>query len=74
MLPDVASSSTWPGPEQPAALAVLDHRERGAILHRAAGVVELELRVDLDPGLRLEGLETDERRIADSGSGGRSRV
>ncbi len=57
-----------------AALTVLDHREGGAVLDGAAGVMQLELRVNLDPRLGLKGLEADERRITDSESGGCSRM
>src|SRR4030095_16602110 len=53
---------------------VLDHATRGAVLHRAAGVREFELQVNLDVGgLWRDALELEERRIADGvGDGGQA--
>src|SRR5262249_13343874 len=48
-----------------ALLGVADDPERGAILHRAAGIQELRLAEDLAAGLAAHALEADERRIAD---------
>ena len=47
-------------------LAIQDHIERGAILHRAAGIEKLGLAVDFDPRqIARDPLHPDERRIAD---------
>jgi hypothetical protein len=46
-------------------LALENHRERGAVLDRSAGILRLELRVDLDAWPRLEAAQADEWRPAD---------
>jgi hypothetical protein len=51
--------------ERPSALAVEDHRERGAILDGSARIARLELGVELDAGLGFEPAQSDERRPPD---------
>ena len=53
------------GLERAAALGVLDDEERGAILHRSAGIEELGLAEDLAAGLLRQAREPDQRRVAD---------
>ena len=64
VLPEVASTTVWPGLSSAAALGVLDDAEREAILHRAAGVGRLELDVHLDVRGR-EPVDADDRRAPD---------
>ncbi len=49
----------------PVALGGLDHREADPVLHRAAGVEELELREDPRAARRRQAVEPDDRRAAD---------
>src|SRR6185369_3670103 len=54
--------------EAPLLDRLLHHPERGPVLHRSAGVGELELGVDLDRGrLAHDPVEPHERRVADGG-------
>ena len=55
--------------ERARALAVEDHRQRGAILDRSPRVLRLELRIDLDARSRLEPSQADERRAPDQRRG-----
>ena len=65
--------------EAPVREGVLHHPQRGAVLHGAAGVRELELGVDLDRGrLARHAREAHERRVADGlddrGAAGANRI
>src|SRR5439155_25278821 len=46
-------------------LCVLDHRKCDPILDRAGRILALQLRVELDPGLRGKSWELDERGASD---------
>ena len=67
MLPLVASMSVLSVREQPAALAVEDHRQRRPVLHAAAGVVPLGLGEDLHVAAAAAScrFERQQRRVAD---------
>ena len=66
VLPDVASRITLPGVELPGGDPFLDHPQRRPILHRAAGVLPLGLRVQLDARqVALDPAQANERRVAD---------
>src|SRR6185369_11082891 len=70
-------SERWPGAaarvldngrirlEKPVALGALDHRERHAVLHRAARIQMLQLDPDLDAVRRHEAAQPHEGRVAD---------
>ena len=64
MLPAVASIRVPPGFEAAVALGRLDHRERDAILDRAAGILVLELE-EQAAGAGIELPHLDHRRVAD---------
>ena len=65
VLPDVGSSRVAPGVEPAVLLRLLDHRQGDAVLHRATGVLALELDQDAHVGVGAERGDLDERRVAD---------
>ena len=64
MLPAVASTISAPGLMLPVALGGLDHRQRDAVLDRAAGVLVLELE-EQPAGAGVEAAYLDQRGVAD---------
>ena len=65
VLPDEGSIRVAPGTSSPLRLGVVDHRERNPVLHRAAGVLALELGEDTHVRVRAQRGDVDERRVAD---------
>ena len=65
VLPAVPSTMVPPGFSAPDALGGAHDPERGAILHRLAGIEELRLAENLAAGLLGSAPEADERRVSD---------
>src|SRR5580698_6933410 len=66
VLPGGALDDYAAGLELSLLLGVLDDRERGTVLHRAAGIEELGLAVDIAARRCRSGLELDQRRVANA--------
>ena len=65
VLPEVGSMIVPPGLQAAVALRGLDHADRDAVLDRAAGVEDLELRDDLGLQAGADAGQPDERRVPD---------
>jgi len=74
VLPAVPSTITPPGLRAPRFSASRMMYERGAVLHRAARVLELGLAQDVAAGELRRAAQPDERRIADGADESRSRI
>ena len=64
VLPDVASTTVWPGFKRAASLGVVDDREREPVLDRRQRIERLDLHVDRDV-LRRNPVQLDDGRVAD---------
>ena len=54
------------GPELTAFLGALDHAERRTVLHRAGGIISLQLEQDGAVGVRSHALQAHKGRVADT--------
>ena len=65
MLPEVGSTIVPPGVQQPLALGLVDHGDRGAVLDAAARVEQLDLGDQVALEIRADPAQPDHRRVAD---------